>query len=192
MGSSAHASDYRVRERGAGGSTARGAPPGNGAAAAGGHLLWSAALSFFLRAEADDGRCGATGLIPSNTQGRWSELVEGARKANKCRVVFVLNSGSQFFCHPNVGIGGNKFQFRIPCFNVNIQTQRKVHGLSGCYSTSSAKIRSTPGTTGPVVLAFCPPLAEAAALARRVDSPLILLRCRKSNIVLNTPFGFAI
>jgi hypothetical protein len=47
----------------------------------------------------------------------------GARKAIECRVLFVSNSVSDFPRRPNGRIDGGKFQFPIPPFNANNQTQ---------------------------------------------------------------------
>jgi hypothetical protein len=61
--------------------------------------------------------------MQANTEGGGFVLGRGARKPIECPAVFISNSVSQFSGRLNSGIAGNKFQFPIPAFNANIQTQ---------------------------------------------------------------------
>jgi hypothetical protein len=58
-----------------------------------------------------------------NTVGRGSESREAARRQIECRAVFPFVSISNSLKHQNAGIRGSNFQFLIPWFNTNFQTE---------------------------------------------------------------------
>lgn len=70
------------------------------------------------------------GPIPSDTEGRGSELVEAARKGNEYRAVFVFNSDFQFVEHIQtvelvVENSNSEFHASIPT------SKHSVSGLGG-------------------------------------------------------------